>query len=110
MIGYFVILTLHACLLSGIAYWYLRSYRKAAQRSRRDLERILAAERTERLEAELAFYKKRHDVLLRGLASGEVWIGNFIEEDPELQALCDLIELTRGTIKSAPADSPTQAD
>jgi|GEM_PF-3848772 len=58
-----------------IAYWYLRSYRKAAQLSRREWERILAAERTERLEAQLAFYKRRHDILLRGLTSGEMLAG-----------------------------------
>ena len=109
MDAYLVVLAVHTSLLIGLAYWYLRAYRKAAQRSRRELERILAAERTERLEAELAFYKKRHDILLRGLASGEVLIGNFLEEDPELQALCDLIELVRGAVHSAPTDSPTRA-
>ena len=110
MVGYFVVLAMHTSALLVLAYWYLRAYRKAAQRSRRELERILATDRTDRLEAELAFYKERHDMLLRGLSSGELLLGNFLDEDPELRALCDLIELVKNAVKPTPADAPTAVE
>lgn len=96
MIGYVLMLVLHAALMCAIGWWYVRAYRKAAHRSRRELERILANDRSAALETEVEYLRHRQDILLRGLfPKGDVFLSNFIEEDPELQALCELLEIFR---------------
>jgi hypothetical protein len=98
MTGYALMLVLHAAVMCIIGWWYVRAYRKAAHRSRRELERILANDRSAALEAEVEYLRHRQEILLRGLfPRGDVFPGNFIDEDPELRALCELLEIFRGT-------------
>jgi hypothetical protein len=98
MWSYFVVLGIHTALLCLIAWWYLRAYRKAARASRRRVERMVSQARSESLEAEVQYLQQRQVILLRGLfPKGDVFPGNFIDEDPELQALCELLEMFRGT-------------
>jgi hypothetical protein len=97
MLGYLLVLLLHAVVLAGIGFWYARDYRKAVRRSRRELERLVARNRYSALETEVEYLRQRNEVLMRGLfPRGDVFPGNFIEEDPELRALCELLELLRG--------------
>jgi len=96
MIGYILALTLQTGLLCVIGWWYVRAYRKAAHRSRREVERLVAASKSTALEAEVEYLRRRQEILLAGLfPKGEVFLGNFIDQDPELQALCELLELVR---------------
>src|SRR5262245_40740762 len=97
MLGYLLVLLLHACVLAGIGFWYARAYRKAVRRSRRELERLVIRNRYAALEAEVEYLRQRNEILLRGLfPRGDVFPGSFIDEDPELRALCELLELFRG--------------
>ena len=97
-----VILTVHTVFLVALAWWHLRAYRKSAQASRRRVERMLAAHTSDMLRREVEYLQKRNDILLRGLfPRGEVFVGNFIADDPELGALCELLEIVRQ--REAPA-------
>ena len=89
-------LLFHAVALSGIGWWYIRAYRKAAHRSRREVERLLANDKSAALHAELDYIRRRHDILMKGLfPHGDIFLGAFIEEEPELRALCDLLRVCR---------------
>lgn len=107
MTGYWLMILLHVGVLCVIGWWYTRAYRKAAHRSRRELERLLVTHRSAALEAEVAYIRRRHDILLRGLfPNGDVYLGAFIDEDPELRALCDLLDLARGNHATRPSEHP----
>lgn len=96
MWSYLVVLFIHTGLLCAIAWWHLRAYRKAARASRRRVERMVAAAKSAALEAEVEYLRHRQEILLRGLfPRGEVFPGNFIAEDPELHALCELLAIFR---------------
>jgi hypothetical protein len=57
---------------------------------------MLVHDRSAALQAELEYIRRRHDILLHGLfPKGEIFLGAFIEEDPELQALCELLDVFR---------------
>jgi hypothetical protein len=102
------ILCAHACLLTAICWWHLRAYRKAARASRRRVERMLATAKSEALEVEVEYLRHRQETLLRGLfPKGDVFPGNFIDEDPELRALCELLEIFRGSQVPQPGKPTT---
>jgi len=97
MWSYVLILAVHTVLLVALAWWHLRGYRKAARASRRRVERMITADTSEGYRRENEYLRRRNEILMRGLfPRGEVFPGNFVDEDPELQALCELIELVRG--------------
>lgn len=105
MWSYLLVLCVHAGLLCAIAWWHLRAYRKAARASRRRVERMVSAAKSAALEAEVDYLRHRQDILLRGLfPKGDVFVGAFIEEDPELRALCELLDLFRGQVAPALTD------
>jgi len=96
MLSYCIVLLVQVSLLCTIAWWHLRMYRKAAHASRRRVERMVAEARSTALEKEVEYLRHRQEILLRGLfPRGEVFPGGFIDEDPELRALCDLLDLFR---------------
>jgi len=105
------IFTIYTCLLLGLAWWYLRAYRHSAQASRRRVERMLASDTSEMLRREVDYLRRRNDILLVGLfPRGDVFPGPFIEDDPELRALCDLMELLRGQRTTlTPSPNPNTA-
>lgn len=110
MWSYVAVVVVHAGLLVGVAWWHLRAYRRAARASRRRVERMLAEATSDALRREVDYLRGRNDILMRGLfPRGEHFLGNFIDQDPELRALLDLVELARG--QPLPADiRPTGKD
>jgi hypothetical protein len=97
MWSYLIVFVVQTALLCLVAWWYVRAYRKAAHASRRRVERMVSSAKSAALEAEVEYLRHRQEILLRGLfPRGDVFPGNFIEDDPELHALCELLEVVRG--------------
>jgi len=96
MVGYLLMLVFHTAIMCGIAWWYLRAYRKAAERSRREVERMVAGSKSATIEAEIDYLRKRQEILLHGLyPEGTITLEEFVAEDPELQAYCELLDVFR---------------
>ena len=111
MAEYFVLLVIHAAALVAIAYYFRKQYRSAVRASNRRVEELLQQHRVDGLEAELTYLRNRNAVLMRGLfPRGEVFPGGFIDDDPELRALADLLDLVRAELRQGdrPATASTQ--
>ena len=68
---------------------------------------MVSAAKSAALEAEVESLRRRQEVLLRGLSpKGDVFVGAFIEEDPELRALCELLDLFRGRARAGGRRGP----
>lgn len=94
---YLAVAVVHAGILCAIAWWHIRAGRKAAHASRRRTARMVNQAQSRALKAEVEYLQHRNEILMRGLfPRGDVFPGNFIDENPELIALCEVIELVRG--------------
>jgi hypothetical protein len=97
MAEYLAVFGLFAACLIGMAYYFSREYRRAVRLENRRVEQLLVRHRVEELEKELDYLRRRNEVLMNGLfPRGDVFPGNFIEGDPELQALTELLHIMRG--------------
>jgi hypothetical protein len=93
-IEYSMLIVFHATALVGIAYYYRTHYKKAVRANNHCVEQLLAQQKIAELQTEIEFLAKRNAVLMQGLfPRGEVFPGNFIEDDPELRALAELLSI-----------------
>ena len=91
---YVLLIVLHAIALCSVAYYYAKQYRKSVQSTNRRVSELVLASEVSELKEELSYLRKRNEILLGGLfPRGEVFPGNFINEDPELLALAELMAM-----------------
>lgn len=106
----FLIAAAHTAALCGFAYYFGREYRRTVRANNRRVEQLVAAYQLDGLRDEITYLRSRNEILMRGLfPRGDVFPGSFMEDDPELRALAELIDTlkTSGAVAPSPATRPS---